>query len=44
MFERIYGKLKAKNCFQKQSFTKYLGLNLVFMCNSAKSYENNFDF
>ena len=29
-FEGIWGQLEAKNCFQRQSFTKYLRLTLVF--------------
>ena len=34
-FEGIWTELLAKNYFQKQSFTKYLKLTLVFMRNSA---------
>ena len=34
-FEGIWGQLEAKNCFQRQSFTKYLRLTLVFMQNSG---------
>ena len=30
-FEEVWGELEAKKCFQKQSFTKYLRLTLVFM-------------
>ena len=29
-FEGVWGELEAKNCFQRQSFTKYLKLTLVF--------------
>ena len=29
--ERVRGELKAKKCLQRQSFTKYLRLTLVFM-------------
>ena len=30
-FEGVWGELEAKNCFQKQSFSKYLRQTLVFM-------------
>ena len=30
-FEGFWGELGAKNCFQRQPFTKYLRLTLVFM-------------
>ena len=30
-FEGVWGELKAKNCFQRQSFRKCLRLTLVFM-------------
>ena len=30
-FEGVWTELEAKNCSQKQSFTKYLRLILVFM-------------
>ena len=30
-FEGFWGKLEAKNFFQRQSFTKYLRVTLVFM-------------
>ena len=30
-FEGVWGKLEAKKCFQRQPFTKYLGLTLVPM-------------
>ena len=33
--EGVWGDLEAKNCFQRQSFTKYLRLTLAFMRNSA---------
>ena len=33
--EEVWIKLEAKNCFQRQSFTKDLSLTLVFMRNSA---------
>ena len=38
-FEGIWAKLKAKNCFHRQSFTKYLRLTLVFMQNSRLRQE-----
>ena len=41
-FQSVWGELKAKNCFQKQSFTKYLRLTLVFMWNRA--LREKFDF
>ena len=34
-FERVWRKLEAKKCFQRQSFTKYLRQTLFFMLNSA---------
>ena len=34
-FEGVWDELEAKNCFQRQSFTKDLSLTLVFMRNSA---------
>ena len=34
-FEGIWGELAVKKCFQRQSFTKYLRLTIVFMWNSA---------
>ena len=34
-FEGIWGELESKKSFQRQSFTKYLRLNLVFMWNST---------
>ena len=30
-FEGIWGELAVKTCFQRQSFTKYLRLTIVFM-------------
>ena len=30
-FEGVWGKLQAKNRFQRESFTKYLKQTLVFM-------------
>ena len=30
-FDGVWGKLEAKKCFQRQSFTKYLRLAIVFM-------------
>ena len=34
-FEGVWGKLEARNCFQRQSFTEHLRQTLVFMWNSA---------
>ena len=34
-FEGVLDELGAKGCFQRQSFTKYLRLTVVFMRNSA---------
>ena len=34
-FERVCVKLEARNCFQKQSVTKYLRQTLAFMWKSA---------
>ena len=41
-FQEVWGELEAKKCFQKQSFTKYLRLTLVFMWNSALREKFNF--
>ena len=30
-FVGVWGELEAKKCFQRQSFTKYLRLTLVFV-------------
>ena len=43
-FEIIWGKLEAKNYFQRQSFTKYLRLTLVSMLSSALCEKFNFSF
>ena len=43
-FRVIWDKLKAKKCFQKQTFTKYLRLNLFIMWNSAPREQLNFCF
>ena len=40
-FEGVLGKLEAKTCFQKQSFTKYLRQTLVILCEITK-YEKVF--
>ena len=31
MFEGVWGEVKSKKCFQRQSFKEYLRLTLVFM-------------
>ena len=36
MFQGVFGKLEAKICFQKQSFTKYLRQTLVLLYEIAK--------
>ena len=41
-FEGVWGDLEAKKCFQRQSFTKYLRLTLVFMWISALREKFNF--
>ena len=38
------GELEAKNCFQKQSWTKYMRQTLAFMCSSALQEKFNFYF
>ena len=43
-FENVWGQLEAKNCFQRQAFTKYLKVTLVFMRNSALREKFNFCF
>ena len=40
-FEGIWGELAVKKCFQRQSFTKYLRLTIVFMWNSALRKNSN---
>ena len=35
MFEGVWCELKAKKCFQRQSFTGYSGLALVFVWGGA---------
>ena len=40
-FEGVWDELEAKNCFWKQSFTKYLRQTLVLLCEIAK-YEKVF--
>ena len=30
-FQGVWDEIEAKKCFQRQSLTKYLRLNLVFM-------------
>ena len=42
--ERVWGELEAKNCFQKQPFTKYSRLTLVFMGKSALREKFSFCF
>ena len=34
-FGEVWSEVEAKKCFQRQSFTKYLRLALVFTGNSA---------
>ena len=29
--EEVWGELEARNCFQRQSFTKYLAQTVVFL-------------
>ena len=41
-FERVWDELKAKNCFQRKSFTKFLRLTQVFMRNRALPEKFNF--
>ena len=43
-FDRVWGKLEAKNCFQRQSFTRHLRQTLVLMWNSALREKFNFYF
>ena len=43
-FEGVWGKLEAKKCFQRKSFTKCLRLTLVFVRNSALREKFNFCF
>ena len=33
-FEGVWGRVRSKKCFQRQPFTIYLRLTLVFMWNS----------
>ena len=43
-FEWVRGGLESRNCFQRQSFTKYLRQTLVFMRNNALREKFNFCF
>ena len=43
-FEGVWGKFEAKNCFQRQPFTKYLRLIVLSMWNSALWEKFNFCF
>ena len=43
-FERVWGELKSKTGFQRQSFTKYLRISLVFTRNSTLREKFNFYF
>ena len=43
-FERLRRELEARNCFQRQSFTKFLRQTLVFLRNSALPEKFNFCF
>ena len=43
-FERVWGELRAKSCFQRQSRTGHLRQALVFMWNSALREGLNFHF
>ena len=43
-FEGTWGKLKAKNCFQRQSWTKYMIQTLVFLWNSLIQESFSFYF
>ena len=42
--EGVWDMLEVKKCFQRQSFTKYLELTLVFMGNSALREKYSFCF
>ena len=41
-FEGVWGKLEARNCFQRQSLTKHLRKTLVFMSKRALREKFNF--
>ena len=43
-FGVVWDKLKAKECFENQSLTKYLRLTIVFMWKSALWEKFNFSF
>ena len=43
-FKGVLGQLKARNCLQRQSLTKYLRQTLVFMLNNALREKFNFSF
>ena len=44
ILKRCGGEFEAKNCFQRQSVTKYLRQNLVFMWNHVLGSRLNFYF
>ena len=41
-FEGVWAELEATGCFQRQSFTEYLTLTLVFVRNIALREKLNF--
>ena len=43
-FEGVPGKLESNECFQRQPFTKYLRITLVFMWSSRVGQKFNFCF
>ena len=43
-FEGVWVELEAKHCFQRQSFTEYLKLTLVFIRNSVLREKFHFCF
>ena len=43
-FRGVLGQLKARNCLQMQSLTKYLRQTLVFMLHNALREKFNFSF
>ena len=43
-FERAWGKLEPKYCFQRQSLPKYMRQNLVLVWNRALRQKFNFNF
>ena len=43
-FEEVWWEIQSKKCFQRQSFTKYMALTLVFMWTNGLPEKYDFCF